>query len=167
VTVKGASVLTGRLVERYGERLDLNLPAGLTHLFPTPERIAEADDIAAIGMPAARARSLRAFARCYADGALRLEGMAGLDCLIAALMEVPGVGPWTAHLMAARVFGHPDAFPASDLGLRRSAGRLLGRSEPPSVTELEGLADRWRPHRSTAAAHLWFAGGSSNEGGGA
>jgi len=166
VSVTAATTLVGRLVERYGDLLTLKLPSGLTHLFPAAERLAQANDLAEIGLPKARAASLREFARRYADGALDLEGTADLDELTGTLVEIPGIGPWSAHLLAARVYGHPDAFPASDLGLRRAAGRLLGRDDLPTPAELGALAERWRPYRVTAAAHLWFSGtGGRIEGG--
>jgi 3-methyladenine DNA glycosylase/8-oxoguanine DNA glycosylase len=57
------------------------------------------------------------------------------------MLELPGVGPWTAEYVAMRALGDPDAFPATDLVLRRR----LGNSDP----------DRWRPWRSYAAMHLW------------
>jgi AraC family transcriptional regulator of adaptative response / DNA-3-methyladenine glycosylase II len=166
VSVTAATTLAGRLVERYGEPLTLNLPAGLTHLFPAAERLAEARDLAEIGLPKARAGSLREFARQYADGTLNLAGTADLEQLTGRLMELPGIGPWSAHMLAARVYGHADAFPASDLGLRRAVGRLLGRADLLPADELCARAERWRPYRATAAAQLWFAGASGRIEGG-
>ena len=157
VSVAAATTLAGRLVERFGERIEARLPAGLTHVFPSPARIADAEDLAEIGIPASRARTLREFARRFAHGELALEGAASLESMVATLRDIPGVGPWSAHLIAARVFGHPDAFPSGDLGLRRAAATLTGRQSPMSARELDALADRWRPHRATAAAFLWFA----------
>ena len=71
------------------------------------------------------------------------------------------------QLLAARAFSHPDAFPAGDLGLRRTAGRLLGRDVPPAERELVTLAGRWSPYRTTAAAYLWFDGQAKSTEGGA
>lgn len=157
ISVQAATTLAGRLVERYGEPIEMSLPPGLTHVFPSPSRLAQADNLADIGIPAARARTVREFAHRFADGNLQLEGTMSLDVLISKLMGIPGVGPWSAHLLAARVFGHPDAFPAGDLGLQRSAARLAGRSGCLGPGELERLSQGWSPFRSAAAAHLWFA----------
>ncbi len=73
--------------------------------------------------------------------------------LVDALSSLPGVGPWTAHLVALRAAGHLDAFPAEDLGLRRAASLLSGRDV--SSRELVSMAEAWRPYRAVAAMHLW------------
>ena len=75
--------------------------------------------------------------------------------LVASLTAVDGVGPWTAQYIALRM-GEPDAFPSSDLGLRRAVGRLTGRT--PDPRELEAISEAWRPWRAVAATHLWNAG---------
>jgi AraC family transcriptional regulator of adaptative response / DNA-3-methyladenine glycosylase II len=74
------------------------------------------------------------------------------------MCQLRGLGPWTAHYLALRV-GDPDAFPASDLGLRRSLEHLLGR--PVSARDAEAASDAWRPWRSLAATHLWFELGTA------
>jgi AraC family transcriptional regulator, regulatory protein of adaptative response / DNA-3-methyladenine glycosylase II len=127
------------------------LGRGLTHLFPTPDALASAD-IAAIGLPKARAHTLRALARAVADQTLRLDAARGLDDAVARLRSVPGIGDWTAHYIAMRAFGEPDAFPASDLGLRKALG---GAQAPLSHAEVTSLAQAWRPWRAYAAMALW------------
>ena len=156
VSVGGASTVSGRLAARFGETLGIGLPGGLRHVFPSPDALADAD-LHGIGMPAARARTIVTFARAVASGAVDLSRVAPLDEVCAELEALPGIGPWTSHLIAARAMGHPDAFAASDLGLRKGAARLLGRDEPLSARDLETLAERWRPHRSTAMAYLWLS----------
>ncbi|QDU65484.1 DNA-3-methyladenine glycosylase 2 [Engelhardtia mirabilis] len=156
VSVAAASTVTGRLAERFGEAIDAPLPGGLRRLFPSPAALAEART-EELDMPRARARSLSAFARAVAEGHIDLEAMASLEQATTTLQALPGIGPWTAQLIAARVLGAPDAFPASDLGLRRTAARQLGRAADLSEGELRELADTWRPHRTTAAAYLWMA----------
>jgi len=68
------------------------------------------------------------------------------------LCSVPGIGEWTAHYIAMRAFGEPDAFPASDLGLRKA---LAGEKAPLSAAEVASLAEAWRPWRAYAAMALW------------
>jgi AraC family transcriptional regulator of adaptative response / DNA-3-methyladenine glycosylase II len=70
----------------------------------------------------------------------------------AALLGLPGVGPWTAAYVRLRGLGDPDAFPGTDLGLRHSA-RALGL--PDRARELAARASAWSPWRSYAAQHLW------------
>jgi AraC family transcriptional regulator, regulatory protein of adaptative response / DNA-3-methyladenine glycosylase II len=149
ISVAGASTLCGRLVQAFGKPVSLG--RGLTHLFPSPDALAQAD-VAAIGLPKARAHAVRALARAVADHTLRLDAARGLDDAIARLCRVPGIGEWTAHYIALRAFGEPDAFPASDLGLRKA---LAGEKPPLSPAEVAGLAEAWRPWRAYAAMALW------------
>lgn len=146
VTVAGATTIAGRLVERLGMPVPGLRQFGLTHTFPTPEVLAGAD-LDGLGLTAARAASVRAFARGVADDTIRLDRSVGLDRLVESVTAVRGLGPWTAQYIALRL-GEPDAFPAGDLGLRRAAGDV-------SPALLAGLAERWRPWRALAAAHLW------------
>jgi len=89
------------------------------------------------------------------SGDVDLCAVDNLEAVVDRLCELPGIGPWTAHLIAMRVYGHDDAFPASDLGLRRAVEQLVGH--PVSASELEALAEPWRPYRAWAAQHLWHA----------
>ena len=135
VTVAGANTLTGRLVERLGGRAPGLEPLGLTHVFPSPETLAEAD-FEGIGLTQGRAEAIRGLARAVVDERIRLDGSVGLDELVSSVTAVKGLGPWTAHYLALRL-GEPDAFP---------------------TTSLMPEAERWRPWRALAATHLWLAG---------
>lgn len=166
VTVSGATTLSGRLVAEFGDPVDGLGPMGLTHVFPSALRLAEAslDRLRSIGLTAARATAIRDFARAYADERIRLDGALPLEETVATLLALPGIGPWTAQLIALRAIGLADAFPSGDLGLRRSATRLLGLSEPLSSAALDEVAEAWRPHRALAATHLWISGGVNRGG---
>jgi AraC family transcriptional regulator of adaptative response / DNA-3-methyladenine glycosylase II len=155
VSVAGATTLAGRLARMFGEEIPEGaLPRarehGLSHLFPTAEVLARAR-VETIGIPRARAQAITALATAVASGRLVLGGHASLDEAVAALVELPGVGPWTAHYIAMRVLREPDALPASDLILRRAI--VPGRSL--SATEVEKRAEAWRPWRAYAVMHLW------------
>jgi AraC family transcriptional regulator of adaptative response / DNA-3-methyladenine glycosylase II len=151
VSVAAAGTLAARLVARTGEALP-GPSLGVTRLFPTPERLAVAD-LDGLGVPAARSGAVRALAAAVARGELRFDAFAGLDDAVERLCGVPGIGPWTAHYVALRALGEPDAFPAGDLVLRRVASRLAGREL--SRAELAARAERWRPWRAYAATALW------------
>ena len=154
VTVRGATTLVGRLVERCGERVDL--AEDLTHLFPTPHVLASAD-LTGIGMPGARVTALQELARAVAEGRVQLDAARGLDEVVARLTALPGIGEWTAQYIAMRGLGEPDAFPHGDLVLRAALGNGAG---PVSTKELSRAAEAWRPWRAYAAMHLW-AGASA------
>jgi AraC family transcriptional regulator of adaptative response / DNA-3-methyladenine glycosylase II len=131
-------------------------------VFPPAARIAECGlaRLQKVGMPVARAESIRAFARAYADDELRLDLSADLAGLTRRLESLPGIGAWTAHMIALRAYAHTDAFPAGDLGLRRAAARLSGHAAPTlDARRLEEIAEAWRPHRALAAMHLWASTG--------
>jgi AraC family transcriptional regulator of adaptative response / DNA-3-methyladenine glycosylase II len=150
VTVAGANTLAGRLVERLGTRVPGLERLGLTHTFPSSACLAEAD-LDGVGLTPARASAIRAFARAVADDRIRLDRSLSLDRLVDSITAIDGLGQWTAHYIALRM-GEPDAFPATDLGLRRAYHR---HAPDPSAT-LGELAERWRPWRALAAIHLWF-----------
>nr|WP_283807633.1 AlkA N-terminal domain-containing protein [Bradyrhizobium lablabi] len=157
ITVPAATKLLGRLVEAHG----VPLPAatrdgeGLSHLFPSPARIAKAD-VAVLGMPNARAMAVTSLAQAIsADPAIFSRG-ASLEEAIAKLRSLPGIGEWTAQYIAMRELREPDAFPAADIGLLRAMVSADGSR--PSPTELLSRAERWRPWRAYAALHLWAAG---------
>lgn len=145
VSVRGATTLAGRLVKAFGEPFS-GLP-GLTHVFPTPRRLADAN-FAGIGLTASRAASIRALAHAVCEGRINFETVTDSSEFLERLCGIPGIGPWTAQYVAMRALGEPDAFPSSDLGLLRALG-LNG------VREVEHRAKNWRPWRAYAAMHLW------------
>jgi AraC family transcriptional regulator of adaptative response / DNA-3-methyladenine glycosylase II len=156
VSVSGAGTITARIVERHGVPVPGLQTLGLTHLFPSPSTLAGAD-LGGLGLTSARSAAISAFARAVADHAVRLDRGSRLDQLIESVTTIPGLGPWTAHYLALRL-GEPDAFPATDLGLRRSLSHAAGQPMP--AREAERMAERWRPWRAHAAIHLWLGGQS-------
>jgi len=94
---------------------------------------------------------VRSFARAVADDTIRLDRSVGLDRLVSSIQAVDGLGPWTANYIALRL-GERDAWPTTDLGLRRALAKHVRRSASPGE-----LAERWRPWRALAATHLWLA----------
>jgi DNA-3-methyladenine glycosylase II len=78
--------------------------------------------LTSIGLPAARAETIRAFARAVRDGQIRFVGNVQAEDFMKGLCEIPGIGKWTAQYVAMRALGEPDALPTGDLGLVRSPG---------------------------------------------
>ena len=153
VSVRGATTLAGRLVATFGHAFAEASDAGLTHLFPTAAALADAD-VAAIGLPRARAEAIRGLARAVADGGLALDGGLEQGELVERLCAIPGIGAWSAQYIAMRACGETDAFPAGDLGLRRAFGNGRG---PAPAKALLAASEAWRPWRAYAALHLWAA----------
>ena len=145
VSVAGATTLAARLVRAVGQPLP-ERDGGLTSRFPSPEALAAAD-LSRLGLTSARSATIRALAAAVAAGRLELSPTADRDAVIAGLLAVPGVGPWTVAVVAARALGDPDSLPASDLALRRVTG-LAGPA-------LLARAETWRPWRSYATFALW------------
>ena len=149
VSVKGATTLMSRLTTTFGEPFATDDP-GLTRLTATAERIAEASPsrVKAIGLPGARAATIHALARQVADGTLSIEPDTDVRALTKQMTDIPGIGPWTAEYVAMRALHWPDAFPATDLVLRRNAGNLTS-------PQMLKAAEQWRPWRAYAAMQLW------------
>ena len=153
VSVAGASTVTARLAERYGTRLVA--PAlGLTHLFPDPLALVGLGDDHQAAMPRRRAATIAAVAQAVVDGKLDLHDP-DPERFRTDLLALPGIGPWTADVVAMRARRDPDAFPAGDLGIRQAVARLTGADELPSISDLATRAEDWRPFRAHAAQHLW------------
>jgi AraC family transcriptional regulator of adaptative response / DNA-3-methyladenine glycosylase II len=157
VSVKGASTLAGRFAATFGEPIRTPF-VELTTLSPNPATVAGLDvgEIAGIGMPRTRAASIQALARAVRDGDVDLSGASAPQDVVAALVRLPGIGDWTAQYVAMRALGWADAFPASDLGVRKALGMISAR-------EATALAEAWRPYRSYAVMHLWHSLGDPSE----
>ena len=156
ITVPAATKLLGRLVLAHGALLPATKDVeGLSHLFPSPVRLAGAD-LVTLGMPKARAMAVTSLARAISADPTIFSRGASLEEAIAKLRSLPGIGEWTAQYIAMRELREPDAFPAADIGLMRAMAAADRRR--PSPSELLSRAERWRPWRAYAALHLWAAG---------
>lgn len=153
VSTAAAGTHAARLVRALGEPLPEPLAGAVTHLFPTPEAVAGAAEEDLPGMPASRQRTLRTVAEALAEGGLELGPGADWAEARERLLRLPGVGPWTVEMVALRGLGDPDAFPATDLGVKVTAAAA---GLPPGAGLLD-RATRWRPWRGYATALLWAA----------
>lgn len=151
VSVQGATTLAGRIARTFGQ--PFSPVSGLTHLFPSPEILAEAQ-LESVGLTKARSETIRSLARAVCNGQIKFEGIVESDVFLARLCEIPGIGNWTAQYVAMRALREPDAFPSGDLGLLRALN--VG-----SPRELERQAEAWRPWRAYAAMYLWNIAGES------
>lgn len=154
ITVKGARTLAARLVKAYGTPVGTGIE-GLTHAFPSPEDILAlsgpiGDRLGPLGITGMRARSIEALARSFAGREIDYAHCAQPEAEMQALERIPGIGAWTAHYIAMRAMGWPDAFPHADYGVRKALA-------PRSPNEILALAEAWRPWRSYATIALWNA----------
>ena len=149
VSTAAARTTTAALVAVHGDPID-DPTGSLTHLFPTPDRLADA----APALPATRRRTLAALVEALASGRLDVGPGADRERARAVLGGLPGIGPWTVEMVALRALGDPDAFPATDLGVRHAAHDLCLATTPAA---LWARAEAWRPWRAYAVQHLWAA----------
>ncbi len=145
VSTTQASALLASLVEHYGEPFKHPETGETIRLFPTPERLAHArlDEVRTTGL---RKETIREFSRLVAERTIDFTEAQDPETFKRKLREVKGIGAWSAEYLALRTIGDPDAFPGTDLILRRALEKY---------PELK--LDSVRPWRSYAAIHLWEA----------
>ncbi|WP_437608442.1 AlkA N-terminal domain-containing protein [Erwinia sp. V71] len=149
ITVKAATTIGGRVAGAFGEPIVTPF-AELTRLSPQAARISDAsvDEIASLGIVSARSRCILAMAQACASGELHLEAGSEPENVIAQLVALPGIGPWTANYIAMRALRWPDAFPKEDIVVRNNLGGV-------SAKQAEAISQAWRPWRSYAVMHIW------------
>jgi AraC family transcriptional regulator of adaptative response / DNA-3-methyladenine glycosylase II len=146
ISVSGARTLLGRIAGEHGSRAFDGQPA---QVFPGPAELAAVDP-ASLPMPRSRAKAVLAIAEACASGDLSLDPDGDRQREHAALLALPGVGPWTAEYIRMRAMGDRNVLLATDLGVRKSADRL--------GVDLADGRPNWAPWRSYATHHLWAAG---------
>jgi AraC family transcriptional regulator of adaptative response / DNA-3-methyladenine glycosylase II len=154
VSVAGASTLAARLAAKFGEPVETPFEY-LNRLAPSARTLAaaEPEQIAKIGLPRARAATLRDLAMAAERGELKFGPADTVEHVVAALRKIRGIGEWTAQYVAMRALRFPDAFPAADLGVRKA---LATPGAPlPDERKVLARAAAWRPWRGYATLHLW------------
>lgn len=151
ISVRAATTITSRIARTYGKPIEGFEHLGLTHVFPQPADLSHAD-LRSLGATMSQQRAINALGDAIASETLELHASKGIEDFVERFTALPGIGPWTAHYVAMRAFGEPDAFPAADLGLRKGAS---GGRDVPSKKMLEETSQAWRPWRSYAALYLW------------
>jgi AraC family transcriptional regulator, regulatory protein of adaptative response / DNA-3-methyladenine glycosylase II len=160
ISVKGARTIAGRIVAVAGTPLAPERAVdGISHLFPTAERLAAAP-LDELGMTGARVATLRRLAELVAAGELDLSGRASPETTLERLLAIRGIGPWTASYVAMRALSDADAFPVEDLGIRLGMAAL---ALPTTRAAIRARAELWRPWRAYAAMHLWNAPARAKE----
>ncbi len=163
VSVAAATTLSGRVARRYGEPIEIAVP-GLDAdntpqlIFPYAEKLLRAR-LGDLGIIRSRAGTIRRVAKAVVDGHIDFDPAQGVDEFCRSLLEIKGIGEWTAQYVAMRALKNPDAFPYSDLGLLRAFDATDRQRMKPA--ELKARAEAWRPWRAYAALLLWSSGENS------
>ncbi len=149
VSIKAARTLLGRIARRFGGTV-ITPNAMVTKTFPNAKTLAECarGDLTTLGITTKRATSIMALAQAVATNTLILTPKAHISQTIAQLKDLPGIGEWTAQYIAMRALSWPDAFPHTDLGVKRA----LGEHRPQKIL---AMAEAWRPWRAYATIGLW------------
>ena len=149
--IRRATALAGQMVQAFGE--PFCLAYGLTHLFPVPEVLADAN-LESVGLPRVLADAIRGLARRVCEGQINFEKVMDSRVFLARLSEIPGIGECAKQWVTMRALRDPDAFPSADRGLARTLAL-------PSSSELEQRSQAWRPWRAYAAIYLCSFAGES------
>ena len=150
ITVAAARTVTGRLAASAGEAVGLpDAHVGL--LFPSPQAVARGAEH--LPMPARRRQTVRALGAALDGGHIVLDQGCDARDAVRQLTAIAGIGPWTTGYIGMRALADPDAYPVGDAGVRHA---LLHHGVAARRAEA-ALAERWRPWRAYAVAHLWAA----------
>lgn len=146
VSGKAAQAIFGRLRERLANRI-------------TPERLAglQIDELRSLGVSRQKAGYLLDLAARTANGHVRFAKFGRMDdaAIITELVQVKGIGPWTAQMLLIFSLGRMDVLPIDDFGIRSAVRNLYGLSDLPKRHETEAIAEPWRPYASVASWYLW------------
>jgi DNA-3-methyladenine glycosylase II len=147
LSVKATRTILSHLAEHFGGHL------------PSPAELLAADPqvLRASGMSARKGATLRALAEHFVDGRLSDEALAQMsdDEIEAALTEVSGIGPWTAHGFLIFALDRSDVLLPGDLAVRHAVARLYELDHLPTEDEMADIAEHWRPYRSLAVSYLF------------
>jgi DNA-3-methyladenine glycosylase II len=147
LSVRATRTILSRLEEHFGG----HLPSPAELLADDPQVLRQA------GLSVRKGATLRALAERFVDGRLSDDALAQMtdDEIEAALTEVSGIGPWTAHGFLIFALDRPDVLLSGDLALRRAVETMYGFDHLPTEDEMEQVAERWRPYRSLAVSYLF------------
>ena len=147
ISGKAALAIRQKLIDRVG--LEGLTPQGVSAL--------SMEDLRAVGLSKQKATYIRDLAERVATGTLPLRHLARLsnDDVIEALIQVKGIGEWTAHMFLIFSLGRLDVMPHGDYGVRSAIQRLYGLKALPDTATCHRIAEAWQPYASIAAWYCW------------
>lgn len=147
LSTKAAATIYGRLTDMFGGRT------------PSPEEIIATDPqrLREVGLSNAKAAYLRDLAEHIVDGELPIDRIAQMTDkqVYETLIQVKGLGRWTVDMFLMFHLGRPDVLPVGDLGIRKAMQTHYGLEGLPNPSDMETIAEAWRPHRTLACLYLW------------
>jgi DNA-3-methyladenine glycosylase II len=155
------SILYQQLAGRAAAAIHARFDALFDGAGPEPERVLAlpVETLRAAGLSGAKAASIRDLAEKVLDGTVELDRLGRLpdDEVVRELVQVRGIGRWTAEMFLMFQLGRLDVWPVDDFGVRKGYALLHARTEMPTAKQLMPLGDPYRPHRSVAAWYCWRA----------
>ena len=147
LSTKAAASIWAKLLGQFGDRT------------PTAAELvaADHDELRKAGLSNSKVSYLKELAGRIESGEFELDRLAELadEDVITELIEVKGIGRWTAEMFLIFHLGRPDVVSAGDLGIRRAIQIAYELEDLPGPTDLERIAEPWRPHRTLACLYLW------------
>lgn len=146
LSVAAARTINGRVVELLGGPLE-----------PTAVLAQPEEALRGCGLSGAKVRALKGTALAVDTGAVDLDGLDALseEEAESALVALPGVGPWTAHMFLMFVLQRPDVLAPGDVGVRNGLAKIFDLAERPTPAQIVEMAEPWRPHRTAACRLAW------------
>jgi DNA-3-methyladenine glycosylase II len=148
LTGSAANVIYGRFIKYYN------------NVMPTPREIISTSDIelkSKVGLSSKKVQYLKDLSTRVVEQKLDLDLLSTMsdEEVINQLIQVKGIGRWTAEMFLIFCLGRPDVLPVTDLGIRKAMQKVYSIPELPKPAEMLAIAQPWRPHRTVATWYLW------------
>jgi DNA-3-methyladenine glycosylase II len=147
LSTKAAASIWGRVTDLFGDET------------PSPRQLIAVDGqmLRDAGLSWSKVGFLKDLGERVEDGRLDLEHLSDLpdEDVVAELVQIKGVGAWTAEMFLIFHLARPDVVSTGDLGIRRAVQIAYRLEELPGPHDLERIAEPWRPHRTLACLYLW------------
>jgi DNA-3-methyladenine glycosylase II len=143
-----ASVIYGRFMKYYGNHLPLP-----EHILSTPDSVLKSS----IGLSNKKIEYIKDLSAIVIEGRLNLSTLRELpdEEIVAQLIQVKGIGRWTAEMFLVFCLGRLDVLPVTDLGVRKAMQKIYSLPELPKPSTMLAIAQPWKPYRSVATWYLW------------
>jgi len=158
INLKFAYTLKKRLCESYGKKYEYD--GQIYYVFPEPETISDlsVENLRELQFTGRKSEYLIGVGKLFNEGKMSrryLESLNGYDAVRKALMDIRGIGNWTADYAILKCFNYHEAFPIADVGIHNGLKVLLGREKKPKVDEILQLSEPWAGWEAYATFFIW------------